>query len=144
VVREIPTCAASSSSNDAALWYSRDGGASWNRSRAEFPTVPVYDMQFIKRSHDLVIARTAAACSSWTHITAVEELTPDVIASDFHVFSTLQPRFACARGARASPRRASPRERAGRRGDRLLPQGRLDTAGPVRKGRRAGRARRGA
>src|SRR3989454_7434910 len=41
---------------DAALWYSRDGGATWKPLKADFPTVPVYDLQFIKRSHDLVVA----------------------------------------------------------------------------------------
>src|SRR5439155_232380 len=41
---------------DAALWYSRDGGTSWKPLKAEFPTVPVYDVQFIKRQHDLVVA----------------------------------------------------------------------------------------
>src|SRR5207245_1634822 len=37
---------------DAALWYSRDGGATWKPLKADFTTVPVYDLQFIKRSHD--------------------------------------------------------------------------------------------
>src|SRR5204863_103376 len=41
---------------DAALWYSRDGGASWKQLKADFPTVPVYDVQFVGRSHDLAIA----------------------------------------------------------------------------------------
>src|SRR2546427_7776806 len=39
-----------------SLWYSRDGGATWKPLKADFPTVPVYDLQFIKRSHDLVVA----------------------------------------------------------------------------------------
>src|SRR5207247_1351108 len=71
------------------LWHSRDGGASWKPLKADFPTVPVYDVQFIKRSHDLVIATHGRGLFVLDNITALEELTPDVLASDFHVFSTL-------------------------------------------------------
>jgi len=66
-----------------------DGGASWKPLKAEFPTAPVYDLQFIKRSHDLVIATHGRGLFVLDNITALEELTPDVVASDFHMFSTL-------------------------------------------------------
>ncbi len=74
---------------DAALWYSRDGGASWKPLKADFPTVPVYDLKFIKRSHDLVVATHGRGLLVLDDITPLEELTPDVVASDFHVFGTL-------------------------------------------------------
>ena len=74
---------------DAALWYSRDGGASWKQLKADFPTVPVYDVQFVGRSHDLVIATHGRGLFVLDNITPLEELTPEVVASDFHVFSTL-------------------------------------------------------
>src|SRR5881296_256734 len=74
---------------DAALWYSRDGGASWKPLKADFPTVPVYDLKFIKRSHDLVVATHGRGLFVLDDMTPLEELTPDVVASDFHVFSTL-------------------------------------------------------
>src|SRR6266550_3871211 len=73
---------------DAALWYSRDGGASWKPLKADFPTVPVYDVQFVRRSHDLVIASHGRGLFVLDNITPLEELTPEVVASDFHVFST--------------------------------------------------------
>jgi photosystem II stability/assembly factor-like uncharacterized protein len=73
---------------DAALWYSRDGGASWKLLGADVPTVPVYDVQFIKRQHDLVIATHGRGLFVLDNITALEELTPEVLATDFHVFST--------------------------------------------------------
>ena len=75
--------------SDAALWYSRDGGESWKPLKADFPTAPVYDVQFVKRSHDLVIATHGRGLFVLDNITALEELTPEVLASDLHVFSTL-------------------------------------------------------
>src|SRR2546426_2847946 len=74
---------------DAALWYSRDGGAFWKPLKADFPTVPVYDLQFIKRSHDLVVATHGRGLFVLDNVTALEELTPEVAARDLHVFSTL-------------------------------------------------------
>src|SRR3989454_7633844 len=74
---------------DAGLWYSRDDGASWKPLKADLPTVAVYDVQFIKRSHDLVVATHGRGLFVLDGITALEELSPDVLARDFHVFSTL-------------------------------------------------------
>jgi len=74
---------------DAALWYSRDGGATWKALKADFPTAPVYDLQFIKRSHDLVVATHGRGLFVLDNVTALEELTPEVAARDLHVFSTL-------------------------------------------------------
>jgi len=86
---------------DAALWYSRDGGTSWKPLRAEFPTAPVYDVQFVKRSHDLLIATHGRGLFVMDNITTLEELTPEVVASDLHVFSTLPAQI------RVRPRRPS-------------------------------------
>src|SRR5256712_391623 len=74
---------------DAALWYSRDGGATWKPLKAGFPTVPVYDLKFIKRSHDLVVATHGRGLFVLDNIAALEQLTAEVAASDFHVFGTL-------------------------------------------------------
>src|SRR5207248_1719118 len=86
--------------SDAALWYSRDGGGSWKSLKADFPTVPVYDVQFVKRSHDLVVATHGRGLFVLDNITALEELTPEVAAADLHVFSTLPAQI------RVRPRRA--------------------------------------
>ncbi|HMC70733.1 MAG TPA: hypothetical protein VKJ07_16365, partial [Mycobacteriales bacterium] len=59
---------------DAALWYSRDGGGSWQALKADFPTVPVYDVQFVKRSHDLVVATHGRGLFVLDNITPLEEL----------------------------------------------------------------------
>jgi photosystem II stability/assembly factor-like uncharacterized protein len=74
---------------DAALWYSRDDGASWKPLKTGFPTVPVYDLKFIKRSHDLVVATHGRGLLVLDNIAPLEQLTPEVAASDFHVFGTL-------------------------------------------------------
>ncbi|HET7296722.1 MAG TPA: hypothetical protein VFI66_06240, partial [Gemmatimonadales bacterium] len=73
---------------DAGLWYSRDAGASWRRLKADFPTAPVYDVQFVARTHDLVIATHGRGLFVLDNITALEELTPDVLTSDLHLFTT--------------------------------------------------------
>jgi photosystem II stability/assembly factor-like uncharacterized protein len=74
---------------DAALWYSRDGGATWKPLKAEFPTAPVYDLKYVRRTHDLVVATHGRGLFVLDNITALEELTPEIAAKDLHVFSTL-------------------------------------------------------
>jgi len=85
-----------------------DGGAKLEALKAEFPTAPVYDLQFIKRSHDLVIATHGRGLFVLDNITALEELTPDVVVSDFHMFST------CPAQIRVRPRRSGVARRASR------------------------------
>jgi photosystem II stability/assembly factor-like uncharacterized protein len=85
---------------DAGLWYSRDAGASWKPLKADFPTVPVYDVQFVKRTHDLVVATHGRGLFVLDNITALEQLTPELLASDFHLFGTLPAQI------RVRPRRS--------------------------------------
>jgi photosystem II stability/assembly factor-like uncharacterized protein len=130
---------------DAALWYSRDGGAGWTPLTADFPTAPVYDVQFIKRLHDLVIATHGRGLFVLDNITALEELTPDVVAADFHVFSTqpAQIRVRPRRSGVAPTRFTTPNAPAGAVIDYYLKTA-LDTgsAAPPGDGER-GRSRRG-
>src|SRR5437867_3301922 len=131
---------------DAALWHSRDDGASWKPLKADFPTVPVYDVQFIKRSHDLVIATHGRGLFVLDNITALEELTPDVLASDFHVFSTLpaQIRVRPRRSGVAPARFTTPNAPAGAVIDYYL-KAALDTgsSGSPGEGERGERGERG-
>ncbi len=130
---------------DAALWYARDGGTSWKPLKADFPTAPVYDVQFIKRQHDLVLATHGRGLFVLDNITALEELTPDVVAADFHVFSTLpaQIRVRPRRPGVAPTRFTTPNAPAGAVIDYYL-RAALDTgsAGSQGEGER-GRSRRG-
>src|SRR5437870_4647464 len=130
---------------DAALWYSRDGGTSWKPLKAEFPTVPVYDVQFIKRQHDLVVATHGRGLFVLDNITALEELTPDVVATDFHLFGTqpAQIRLRPRRPGVAPTRFTTPNAPAGAVIDYYL-KAALDTGstGSPGEGER-GRSRRG-
>ncbi|HKW41949.1 MAG TPA: hypothetical protein VJN39_11935 [Gemmatimonadales bacterium] len=100
---------------DAGLWYSRDAGVTWKPLKADFPTVPVYDVQFVKRTHDLVIATHGRGLFVLDNITALEQLTPDVLASDFHLFGALpaQIRVRPRRGGVAPTRFSTPNAPAG-------------------------------
>jgi photosystem II stability/assembly factor-like uncharacterized protein len=128
---------------DAALWYSRDGGASWKPLRADFPTVPVYDVLFVKRSHDLVVASHGRGLFVLDNITALEELTPEVVAADFHVFSTqpAQIRVRPRRSGVAPTRFTTPNAPAGAVVDYYLKTA-LDTGSAAAQGEREGEGRR--
>ena len=84
---------------DAGLFYSRDDGATWKQIRGSFPTAPVWDVQFVARKHDLVIATHGRGLFVLDNITPLEEFTPQVAAGDLHLFGTLPARI------RVRPRR---------------------------------------
>src|SRR5690348_9292175 len=71
---------------DQGLWYSRDGGALWKTLKADFPTTPVYDVKFVKASHDLLVATHGRGLFVLDNIGPLEGLTADVAAQDFHLF----------------------------------------------------------
>jgi len=138
---------------DSGLWYSRDGGTSWKALKADFPTVPVYDVQFIKREHDLVVATHGRGLFVLDNITALEELTPEVLASDFHLFNTRPAhiRVRPRRPGEAPTRFTTPNAPAGVVVDYYLKTA-LDTASAATAGQRGegeaeggsrGRSRRG-
>ena len=136
---------------DAALWYSRDGGASWKPLKADLPTAPVYDVQFVGR-HDLAIATHGRGLFLLDNITALEELTPEVASADLHVFGTLpaQIRVRPRRSGVAPSRFTTPNAPAGAVIDYYLKAALDTTAGDAAgraqgEGARAGneRAKRG-
>jgi photosystem II stability/assembly factor-like uncharacterized protein len=127
---------------DTGLWYSRDAGATWKPLKADFPTVPVYDVKFIARSHDLVVATHGRGLFVLDNITPLEQLTPDVAAADFHVFATL-PALLRVRARRPSPaatRFSTPSAPAGAMVDYYLKTA-LDTGTQSGPGERARRGR---
>jgi photosystem II stability/assembly factor-like uncharacterized protein len=128
---------------DAALWYSRDGGASWKPLKADFPTAPVYDVQFVGR-HDLAIATHGRGLFLLDNVTALEELTPEVASADLHVFSTLpaQIRVRPRRGGVAPSRFTTPNAPAGAVIDYYL-KAALDTTAGGGAGRAQGEGARG-
>ena len=70
---------------DAGLWVSRDGGSRWERIRADFPTVAVFDVKFVQR--DLVAATHGRGLFVFDDIVPLEEATPEIESSDFHLFT---------------------------------------------------------
>ena len=121
---------------DAALWYSRDGGASWKPIKADFPTAPVYDLQFVGRTHDLIVATHGRGLFLLDNMTALEQLSPDVASADLHIFGTLPARIRVRprRGGVAPSRFTMPNAPAGAVIDYYL-KAALDTAGGDAVGR---------
>src|SRR5215469_494639 len=72
---------------DTGLYYSQDSGDHWQPLKADFPTVAVFDVQFVKRSHDLLVATHGRGIFVLDDIRPLEELSPDVESSDFHLFT---------------------------------------------------------
>ena len=75
---------------DNGLHYSTDVGATWKKLSGDFPRVPVWDMKFVKASHDLVIASHGRGMWVVDNITALEELDATIEKKALHVF-TVQP-----------------------------------------------------
>lgn len=75
---------------DNGLHYSADAGASWKKLSGDFPTVPVWDLKFVKSAHDLVVGSHGRGMWVLDNITALEELDSSIESKALHVF-TLQP-----------------------------------------------------
>jgi photosystem II stability/assembly factor-like uncharacterized protein len=73
---------------ETGLFYSTDDGAKWTPLRSNFPTVPVYDVKFVKKSHDLLVATHGRGLFVLDNITPLEEWnTQTVAAGGFQLFS---------------------------------------------------------
>ena len=72
---------------DTGLYYSQDGGERWKPLKSNFPTVPAYDLKFVKDRRDLVVATHGRGIFILDNIRPIEELTPRIEASEFHLFS---------------------------------------------------------
>lgn len=75
---------------DTGLFYSADDGAHWLPLRANFPTTPVYDLKFVKKSHDLVAATHGRGVLVLDDLGPVEEYKPELAGEALHLF-TPQP-----------------------------------------------------
>jgi photosystem II stability/assembly factor-like uncharacterized protein len=71
---------------DTSLFYSSDEGAHWTQLKSNFPTVPVYDLKFIKKTHDLVVATHGRGLFVLDDIAPLEESGAELAKSDFHLF----------------------------------------------------------
>jgi photosystem II stability/assembly factor-like uncharacterized protein len=73
---------------DSGVYYSHDEGAHWTEFKSNFPTVPVYDIKFVKKTHDLVVATHGRGLFVLDNITPLEEPAAQVATNDFHLFGT--------------------------------------------------------
>ena len=76
---------------DTGLFYSQNDGESWTPLKSNFPTAPIYDLQFVKDSHDLLVATHGRGLFIMDDITPVEDFNAEVAKSDFHLFPMLAP-----------------------------------------------------
>ncbi len=75
--------------NDTGLFYSVDEGDHWTPIKSNFPTAPIYDLKYVKASHDLVVATHGRGLFVLDDLTPVEEFSTQVAAKDFQLFSSL-------------------------------------------------------
>jgi photosystem II stability/assembly factor-like uncharacterized protein len=74
---------------DTSLFTSSDDGGHWTPLKSNFPTASVYDIKFIKQSHDLVVATHGRGLFVLDDITPLEESGAELARNDFHVYGSL-------------------------------------------------------
>ena len=74
---------------DMGLYVSIDGGRAWTRLRNGMPTNPVHDAKIHPRENEIIVG-THGRGIFIADITPLQELTPQVVASDAHLFD-IQP-----------------------------------------------------
>ena len=68
------------------MYVSIDRGQNWTKFAANFPSVPVFDLQIHPRDHELIAATHGR--SLWiADIAALEQMTPKVIAQGTYLFA---------------------------------------------------------
>jgi hypothetical protein len=76
--------------NDLGVWISIDDATTWRQLRGNLPIVPVHDLTVHPREADLVLGTYGRAV--WVgDITALRQVTSDVLTAPFHVFE-IEPR----------------------------------------------------
>ncbi len=70
---------------DFAVYVSVDGGGSWTRMKNDMPTQAAYDMKIHPREDDLIVA-THGRGIYIADISALAQITPEVLASDAYFF----------------------------------------------------------
>ena len=73
---------------DTGLFYSQDAGEHWQPLKANFPTVPIYDLKFVKAGDDLVVATHGRGLFVLDDIRPLEQMSSKIQDSDFDLVST--------------------------------------------------------
>jgi hypothetical protein len=71
---------------ETGLFVSVDRGKQWIRMTGNFPTVPVDDLVIHPRDNDLIVGTHGRAIYVLDDVTPLEQLTPDVLDSNLHLF----------------------------------------------------------
>ncbi len=74
---------------DHGLYYSKDNGTGWRDLKSNFPTVCVYDLKFVKQSHDFVVATHGRGIFVLDNITPLEEFDNNMDHDKFRLFTAL-------------------------------------------------------
>jgi len=70
---------------ERGVWVSFDDGASWRSLRQNLPIVPVHDMTI--KNGDLVVATHGRSFYIMDDLSALRQLTPEIVASAAHLFA---------------------------------------------------------
>jgi photosystem II stability/assembly factor-like uncharacterized protein len=73
------------------VFFSRDGGKSWNDLSLNMPTVAFHDLLIHPRDNDLIAATHGRGIWILDDITALRQATPDVLAKDAVLFAANKP-----------------------------------------------------
>ena len=74
---------------ETGLYYSTNEGTKWTKIKSNFPKVPVWDLKFVKQTHDLAVATHGRGIFILDNITPLEEMSKKVKDSEFNLFSLL-------------------------------------------------------
>ncbi|MDP2528173.1 MAG: hypothetical protein Q8W51_00350 [Candidatus Palauibacterales bacterium] len=84
---------------DNAIYYSRDDGATWSRFHSNFPTAPVWDVRFVKRDNDLLVATHGRGLFVLNDLTPIQDY--EAAASDqLQLFPIAPAAFQAGRSLR--------------------------------------------
>ena len=72
--------------NDLGIYFSLDGGASWQPMEGNIPVVPIKDLTIHPRENDLV-AGTYGRGLYVTNINTLQQLNPEILNSSFSFFN---------------------------------------------------------
>gem|GEM_PF-380946 len=71
-----------------AVFYSITGGENWCKLNINLPTVAVHDLVIHPRDNDLIAATHGRGIWIMDDITPLQQTTPEVLESDFHLFES--------------------------------------------------------
>ena len=67
------------------VWISRDGGQRWKQLKSNLPTMPVFDLKFVRG--DLVLATHGRGLWVLDHFAAIAQLDPDALPKQVALFT---------------------------------------------------------